>query len=79
MQVHGCRGHELLKGREMCCFLPELPHAIAKHIQYSPPDRAQYWGHFFLAPLVDLKCELIGNGEKKYKIVLVHQLRQWEH
>lgn len=48
MQVHGCRGQKLLKGREVCWFLPELPHAIAKHIQYSPPDRAWYWGHFSL-------------------------------
>lgn len=31
-------------------------------------------GTFFLAPLVDWKRELIGNVEKKCKIVLVHQL-----
>jgi len=75
MQIHVCK--ELFKRRRECvdfclnCLQQLLNAFTTRHSSRTGPATA--------APLDNRECELNGNTEKRGKIVLVHQLRQWEH
>lgn len=84
MQIHVCE--ELFKRKRECvdfcltCLQQLLNTFTTAHLaRCSARDCLVLLVLPRAAPLADQECEPNSNSEDRGKIVLVHQLRQWEH